>query len=324
MPKPHLNLFKFDESYASEWNAFIDLFPKDEELDQESLTLEIKQYCQQLNVLFQELYTTKSDYAMQCEIRWVFNPLMSVLQEEDSVYTEHVKVWFLQQVMNMINCDNPKIVESIWYAISVDYFECSTAGSWMFPIMYKELAEKDMKKLLMYSISIPWKDKVETYREMIDTAAHHEMLADALYHSCNAYCHTSAKSSEALEILNQLTISKAEYDKVFNMLTQPIEVHIVAAIPLSKSNKDQITSFVSIQSQHIPTWFPYAELWVDNNCLGQFSEENLNLTWKGYNSIQSRYKIATPEEQGHQEHILQVKIAFEKNWQGKRAVLKPV
>ena len=34
MPKPHLNLFKFDESYASEWNAFIDLFPKDEELGQ--------------------------------------------------------------------------------------------------------------------------------------------------------------------------------------------------------------------------------------------------------------------------------------------------
>jgi hypothetical protein len=104
--------------------------------------------------------------------------------------------------MNMINCDNPEIVKSIWYAISVDYFECGTDGSWMLPIIYRELDEKEMAQLFIYSISIPWTGKAETFRQMIQNKAHHAMLADALYQSCKAYCYASAKASEALEILN--------------------------------------------------------------------------------------------------------------------------
>lgn len=44
----------------------------------------------------------------------------------------------------MINSSNPKIVESIWYHISVNYFECGADGIWLFPTMYKELPEPDM------------------------------------------------------------------------------------------------------------------------------------------------------------------------------------
>ncbi|NOQ75847.1 MAG: hypothetical protein GQ574_27830 [Crocinitomix sp.] len=164
---------------------------------------------------------------------------------------------------------------------------------------------------------------------MIQHTDHHEMLANALYHSCKAYCYESAKSSEALEILEQLTIFDAQYAKVFKTLTSPFQVKILEAIELAEVSNDGVTGFLSIVSsshntESPPTWFPYAELWIDNTPIGTFEIDSYNIGWTGWDSINSRYKISTPDTKGHQEHILCVKIPFKKEWKNKTGILKPI
>lgn len=324
MPHAKDIYYNFDISYEKEWSKFIGQFPKDDELEKGSIAEEINQSCHELNRSIQHLYKYDPEYSAQCDIRWAWSGLINLLEEDNSIFMTNAKSWFVKQIINMINCTNPKIVDSIWYAISVDYFECNKNGSWMFPIMYEKLNERNMEKLMMYSISIPWKSKMETYRKAIQNKKHHELLADTLYHSCKAYCHGSAKASEALEILNRLSISKTIHTKVFDILTTPIEVDIMESIELPMISNKGITGFVSIYHNDIPTWFPYAELWIADTYVGTFNEDNLRISWRGQDSIHSKYHIPTPEEQSIQEYILPITIPFKKDWKGKTGLLKPI
>jgi hypothetical protein len=329
MPKTNKIYYNFHTSYQQDWLRFIAQFPKADELEEGSITAEIKASVYELDIVIQLLYSVTHDYSGQMEMRWAWRKLVSLFEEDESIYEAPTHSWFIAQIINMINCDNPEIVKSTWYAISVDYFECGMDGSWMFPIMYYELDEADMAQLIIYSISIPWTGKAETYRQMIQNKAHHAMLADALYHSCKAYCYTSAKASEALEILNQLTVSETLYDQAFEILTTPIPVKFKEAIELAEVSKDGITGFVSIvlassDTETPPTWFPYAELWIGDTHIGTFEEDTYNLEWTGWDSVNSRYGIATPEKKGHQEHVLCVKIPFQKGWRNKTGLLKPI
>lgn len=321
------SLYDFHKSYEKEWKKFISQFPDDNELEHDSLTLEIKECCSKLNRKFQYLYENDPSYSSQMEIRRQWKELEFIVNEYKSVYTEQIHSWFVAQIVNMINCNNKEIVESTWYTLAVDYFECTTEGAWLFPKMYQVLSGKNLEKLVCYSISIPWKYKIETYRSMILNTNHHEILADAIYRSCKAYCYGSCKSSEAIEILEQLTIPNKQYKEVHEILNTPIQVEILEVIEQKEFPNDEITGFVSIhhmECKTIPTWFPYASLWIDKNCIGTFNENYNDIRWKEWNSINSIYRIPIPKKQKHQEHILCVKVPFNINWKNKKAFLKPI
>lgn len=319
--------YDFHKSYEEDWKKFIAEFPGDSELDEDVIVVEIKRCCYELNRLIQYLYTKAPSYATQIEIRFKWRDLEHILEEYKTIYAEKALSWFVKQIINMINSNNSEVVKSIWYAIGVDYFECGTEGYWLFPKIYQTLPERHLEKLIRYSISIPWKDKVETYRKMSLNTHHHAALADALYFSCEAFCHGSCKSSEAIEILKEITISEVRRKQVFKVLTTPIQVEILEVIEQTTLPNDEITGFVSIHQfsgKGIPTWFPYAELWIDNTYIGTFDEDYCDIRWRGWNSINTKYNLTTPEEQKHQEHILCVKVPFNINWKNKKATLKPV
>jgi hypothetical protein len=225
--------------------------------------------------------------------------------------------------MNMIVCNNPAIVDSVWYAIGVDYFECGNHGGFLFPIMYDQLPDKHIAQLVMASISIPWKGKVQTYRKIAANKAYHKMLAQALEDSCHAYCNGSAKSSEAMKILKRLDIDPVLYQQVSKTLTAPVEVDVVQIVSLETISKDGITGFVSVVNKSLlvaPTWFPYAELWIGNVCVGTFEEEYYRRSWS---TIKSEYGINVPENHVYQEKILATKIPLNDNWIGKIGELRP-
>ncbi len=327
--------YDFQESYEKDWRIFISQFPDDSELDEDSMIVDIKECCHDLDRLIQHLYKVDPEYSTQSEIRYAWKKLQAILEEEEFIldedetrHAEKALYWFVSQIINMTNSCNPKVVESIWYAIGVDYLECGDESSWMFPRMYKEMPERDMKQLIIASISTPWKHKVETYREMVLNPDHHGMLAEALEHSCKAYCFESAKCSEAMEILKELTIPDALYQQVSEVLTTTVKVKIVETREFKEASDEGFTGFLSICNNEspfssFPTWFPNAELWIGNKHIGTFEENTYRLQWRGWDSITSRYRISTPHKQEIHEYILCVKIPFSKKWKGKVGVLKP-
>ena len=318
-----MNSYNFHESYQADWQRFISQFPQSDTLDPDSLNYALQEWCYSLHKLIEHLYQQDTGYGSQMEIRFHWRRLESILEEHDTDDSQKVLDWFVTQLLNMINCNDTSIVESIWYSIGVDYFECGTDGRWLFPKLYQSISEKDLPHLIISSYSIPWKYKVATYKAMVAHSAQHEMLADALYYSCKAYCHTSCKSSEAVEILNQLDIPQQRHEQVLEKLTNPAPVKVVHAIAQTTKANDNVTGFVSIVGD-IPTWFPYASLWIEDQCIGQFEEEYTQVRWRGYDSINTKYKLSTPEQQGHQEHILCVKVPFNVDWEDQDAVLKPL
>jgi hypothetical protein len=314
--------YNFKEEYQNDWHAFIAQFNNGSEPKDEIIIFEIRKFCSVINNLIQQLYESNPTYQTQVEIFFAWKDLKRIIEENKTVYTEKALNWFVRQIMNMIICNDIKIIDSIWYAIGVDYFECGTHGTSLLPKMYEELPENQIPKLIKYTNSIPWNDKLETYKQIVLNQQQHTILATALYDSCHAYCFGSVKASEAMEILNQLSIDEKLYEQVSNILTMPVQVKVRQIVSLEKISHDGITGFLSIVDNGVvsPTWFPYAELWIENEYIGTFEKDYYKLSWA---SIKSDYGTNASVEQLHQEKILVTKTAFNMDWADKIGELKP-
>lgn len=314
--------YDFHQSYESEWEIFLAQFPEEKALDGEMNA--VINICRELDRLIRYLYQEAPEYKTQMDIRYAWYGLKEILTQKTNKYAQPAWGWFVCQLMNMMNSCDDKVVASIWYALGVDYFECTDDGAWLFPRMYEELPEALKARLLRNSISIPWKAKKATYEKMIQNQAHHEMLARALQASCRAYCHGSIRSSEAMALLRVLEISAAMRKEVTDILTSPISVRIKNLVILDGLAKDGLRGFISIQAKSgepIPTWFPFAELWVGETCLGTFMEDYYLMKWS---QLAETYGFVGPDSQSAQEHILAIEVAVNPDWSRGEGVLKPL
>ncbi|MBL0684082.1 hypothetical protein [Aquimarina mytili] len=325
-----IEYYDFHESYEKDWEGFISQFPPDNTLDEESLTFDIKTSCCKIDLLIRILYKVEPDYSTQIDIRYAWRQLKDYIEEEpENFYAIKSLHWFVRQLINMIVCDNDKIVKSIWYALGVDYFECGDDGGWLFSKMYKKLPDNEACKLIESSGSIPWGDKVQTYQKIVKNKDYHESLAIAIQYSVNAYCYGSAKSSEAIEILNQLDIHSMYYNSTTAILITPIKIKIIEIVRVQQKNKyDDEVCFIEVQLIDdvisIPTWFPYAELWIANQCI--VSLENSSKSNSLWSDINKHYDIIAPkEEEGAQAKIiLGLPIPFSTKWKGAVGQIKPI
>ncbi|WP_196889004.1 hypothetical protein [Aureivirga sp. CE67] len=319
-------LYNFDKSYHNDWTKFISFF-QNVNLEEDSLVSQIKECCEYLNEKIRYLYESEPNYGSQMEIRFEWKDLKVLLVKNNSIFLEYALDWFSSELVNMINSDNPKVVDSIWYILGVDYFECTEDGYWILPKIYEKIPEKFRKKLIAYTASIPWKSKIETYKEIVLNPNYHESLADVIYNSCFALCHYSCFSYEALEILRKLDISKTKFQEVFEILTKPVQVEFVNFLKIEEKSIDDVKGFITISAQkykRIPTWFPYAELWVDTVFLGNFEEKYYDFRWNGWNSISSKYNIEINFEQGTHEFFFPLKKIPFTDWNDKKFFIKPI
>ncbi|MCU0436552.1 MAG: hypothetical protein MUC49_01475 [Raineya sp.] len=315
-----IDFYSFPVSYTKDWEIFISQFP--EETDDFS-TQDIRDSCSRINQLIHRLYEEEPEYRTQMNIYFIWQDLLTDITGSKSIYAEKALDWFATQLRNMIVCDQKEIQDSVWYSLGVDYFECGPHGKYLFPRLYDSLPDSQIERLMMSSISIPWKDKATTYRNAIQRKEHHVFLAIALEHSCKAYCYHSAIASEALEILKQLTIPKEQYQKIYTLLTKPIQVKIRQVYKLQTPLQDGTTGFLSIVSdqEQIPTWFPFAALWINGQKVGVFQENYHQIQWE---KLIKTHGFSKLKEQEYQEKILIVNIPFKEAWKGKTAELRPL
>ncbi len=263
-----------------------------------------------------KLIQADPEYRTQMEIYFHWKGLERILNEHNDPFALSTLKWFARLLVNMIVGYDSQITESIWYALSVNYFECGMDGYWLLPLMYKMLPEDEVIELIGRSSSIDWEGKVGTYRAAISNQEFHEPLADALYKGCQAYCVGSIKPSEALSILNQLTISEYQKNLTTRILSSPVEVKVIEGVQLPEKTEEGIECFVAIEGS-VPTWFPFAEFWIDEHRVGSIEHAYFGSKWE---SVASKYNFPIPENEGK---IIGLKLPFSDKWLGEKALLKP-
>ncbi len=267
-------------------------------------------------------YSSDSSYSIQMEIYFSWKSLQSQLEEEKCKESRKVLNWFIREIHQMFESENDEIKESIWYAIGVNYFECGNDGYWLFKDLFNLSNQKAKEQLLQYSISISWEGKVETY-QMIAQKYHdfHQQLADALLNSCHAYCYESLKPWEALEILNTLKISDNKYQLVFKEICTPKKVTIKRIIETKGDLKNEIKCFLQFDKNGImPTWYPYAELWIDNKKIVNCPSDYHKLTWK---EIIKEYNLEE-EESDSRNDIIPIYVNYNEEWLEQIVEIRPL
>lgn len=314
--------YDFARSYEKDWDAFLSSFPGGDQLKEGTVTFRIRECCCAIDKLIRRLYRSDPGYGTQMDIYFAWKGLKGLIEDHPKRQTTIALNWFVRQLMNMIVCNNPAIKESIWYAMGVDYFECGTDGAFLFLPMYEGLPDADIPQLVRYSSSIQWESKVITYHQMMKNREHHTILANALQDSCGAYCYGSANAAEALKILNRLDIGRELYHQVWDTLTTPFPATVRHVAQSESTSPDGVTGFLSILADNprTPTWFPFAELWIENRYVGTFEAEHCHGGWK---YLKTHHPIILPETEMSQEKILRVKIPFDNQWAGKSAHVKP-
>lgn len=305
--------YNFHESYEEDWEQFFAQFPSND-----STALEIKDCCLAIYSLIQTLHTSDPGYQVQFEIYLKWKTLERGLQEKHPFAPIALK-WFASQIRNMIVGSDSEVSESIWYALSVNYFECGMDGYWLFPILYASLPEDEQAQLIEHSISIDWEGKVNTYRQIVQQKPQHEILAEAIYNSCSAYCIGAINPSEALPILEQLEISPNLRERTFKILTSPVEVEVKEVVHLSKPNEGGVQCFVALVPKEgfIPTWFPYCNFWINDTQLSKVEDSEYSLHW---DDLARQYNFPLSESVGK---IIGLNVPFREEWKDEKAWLKP-
>jgi len=315
-----MELYNFKNAYQKDWAHFSSQFDWDNaNADEHFGTL--KTWCIGLSEQLENLYGETPEYGMQMEIYFHWLWLKEMLDKNPTnPISQKVLTWFCQQLCNMVCCDNAEIRESIWYAIAVNYFECGDSGYWIFLPLYRQLPDDELEKLIKYSSCIHWAAKKEAYNEVVKTEKHHLYLANALYNSTNAYCLGAIKSSEGLAILAQLKIDAAMQQKVYQKLSEPIEIIIEEVIIVVPQKRQLIKGLLSVSGlgfYTLPTWFPFATLWVEDVCIGTLENSYIGNSWS---YVAKEYNFEAPKTRGW---ILSFDKALQQNLKGKKGFLKP-
>jgi|GEM_PF-6391025 len=318
MSKP-VEYYDYYESFAEEWDAFESSLPLDDGLDTESTAFQVKRCCEAIKALMETLYEDDASYAVQMEIYLKWKTLEFGLEEEDELAPLALS-WFSRQLANMIVASNSEVQSSIWYALSVNYFECGMDGYWLLPILYDLLPWDEKVQLIKSSGSVDWPGKIATYRHALEEPGLHMPLWDALYASCQAYCIGAIKSSEALPIAKALTISPDHQTALLQTLTQPVKVAIKDVIYPSPGMAKGMHCFVVVGSEQelIPTWFPHCELWIGNELLVSVEDVPHALYW---DDLAREYGFPKPESHGK---IVGVPVPLPEDWSRKQASLRPI
>lgn len=316
-----MELYNFKKSYEKDWLDFSSQFEW-EYADEDDYLGTIKTWCLELSEQLKKLYEAAPGYGTQMDIYFHWCWLKEILGKNPKhPIGQKVLTWFCQQLYNMICCDDAEVQESIWYAIGVNYFECGTSGYWLFLPLYRQLPEKELERLILHSCSIDWGAKKEAYHEVAKNKKHHRFLAEALYDSTNAYCYGAIKASEGLAVLEKLNIDAALQQKVYQKLTEPIEIVVEEVIPVTPRKKQKTKCFISISGVGVytfPTWVPFAALWVEDICIGTLENCDISHSWS---YAAKEYNFEAPQSGGR---ILSFDTILPQNLKGKKGFLRPL
>lgn len=311
--------YSFDDLYEDNWQKFKSSIYNDLEIKQLHFA---KKWLLGLDELIRVLYQKEPGYSTQMEIYFHWKNLQYQLEKDpNNRILNQLLNWFCRQLINMIVCYNLEINKSVWYAIAVDYFECGTDGKWLFAPLYKQLPDYEIEELIQYSISIDWVAKKDCYWLVLANKNHHQFLAEAIMGSCSAYCFGAIKSSEALEILDQLVIDNEFDQRIKGRLLDPIPIKIDHILEIAIEKQQEYTHILAISSQRLssfPTWFPFAELWVDGQNIGSIEHSYLGNNWE---YIRKEYQLDVPANGSDRIIGIQQK---QLNLQKKTGLLKPL
>lgn len=316
-----IEYYSFQDSYEKEWREFIAQFPLGNDPKEGAEAAEVREWCVDLHDYVLTLINDTPEYSTQMEIYFHWKGLERKLKEGNNPWVERALQWFASLLVKMMVCDHSEINESLWYAIGVNYFECGMDGFWLLPLMFDQVPHSERDGLIEKTLSIDWAGKVDTYKRVAATNQHQEALLSAIYHSCHAYCFEAAKASEALEILNQLNTENVFLaNETRKVLSNPVEVQVMDHVQLEQRSESGVCCFLAIEREEgfIPTWFPFAELWVDGEFVQSLEDSYFGLSWE---NVARDHGFEAPEGIGK---IIGLKNPWDGNWSSKKVALKPI